>query len=200
MPKKIEEREYRAMPLMAPQSDPDNQYRASGYATTYNDPYLLFRMDGVDYYEEIASGAIDEKTDMSDVIFQFDHAGMVFARMSNGTLSLSQDEHGLKVDVDLSKTADARNMFENIQSGMVKEMSWAFTVDGQSYDKDTHTRKITHIRKVFDTSAVSIPANPNTEIVVARSFIDGEIEKELKEFEERETKKAKIRLMLELGK
>lgn len=196
MPKKIEEREYRAMPLMAP----TNEFRAEGYATTYNDPYLLFRMDDVDYYEEVAPDAIDEKTDMSDVIFQFDHAGMVFARMSNGTLSLSQDEHGLKVDADLSKTADARNMFENITSGMVKEMSWAFVVDGQEYDKKTHTRRITHIRKIYDVSAVSIPANPNTEIVAARSFIDGEIEKELKEFEAREAKKAKLRLLLELAK
>ena len=195
MPKKAE-REYRSMALMSP----TNEYRAEGYATTYSDPYLLFHMDDVDYFEEIAPDAIDERTDMSDVIFQFDHEGMVFARMSNGTLSLSNDEHGLKVDVDLSKTNDARNMFENISSGMVREMSWAFTVDGQKYDKDTHTRQITHIKKIYDVSAVSIPANPNTEIMAARSFIDGEIEKEIKEFEAREAKKAKLRLMLELGK
>lgn len=200
MPKKPNEREYRSMPLMQLKDGTENEFRASGYATTYNDPYLLIRMDDVDYFEEVAPDAIDEKTDMSDVIFQYDHDGMVFARMSNGTLALSSDEHGLKVDVDLSKTADARNMFENISSGMVKEMSWAFTVDGQEFDKETHTRKITHISKIFDVSAVSIPANPNTEIIVARSFINGEIEKELKEFEAREAKKAKIRLMLELGK
>lgn len=196
MPKKIEEREYRSMPLM----DTDSEFRAEGYATTFNDPYLLFRDGDTEYFEEIAPDAIDDKTDMSDVIFQYDHMGMVFARMSNGTLAINADEHGLKVNVDLSKTADARNMFENITSGMVKDMSWAFTVDGQKYDKETHTRTITHIRKIYDCSAVSIPANPNTEIVAARSFIDGEIAKELKEFEMREAKKAKIRLLLELGK
>lgn len=200
MPKKIEEREYRSMPLMQLKDGTEAEYRASGYATTYNDPYLLIRMDDVDYYEQVAPDAIDDKTDMSDVIMQFDHEGMVFARMSNGTLALSSDEHGLKVDVDLSKTADARNMYENIASGMVKEMSWAFIVDGQTYDKETHTRTITHVSKIFDVSAVSIPANPNSEIIVARSYINGEIEKELKEFQEREAKKAKIRLMLELGK
>lgn len=195
MPKKSE-REYRSMSLMTP----NTEYRAEGYATTYSDPYLLFRSEDTDYYEEVAPDAIDERTDMSDVIFQFDHEGMVYARMSNDTLSLSSDEHGLKVDVDLSKTADARNMFENISSGMVREMSWAFTVDGQKYDKDTHTRKITHVKKIYDVSCCSIPANPNTEIMAARSFIDGEIEKEIKEFEAREAKKAKLRLMLELGK
>ena len=199
MPKKIEEREYRSMPLMQLKDGTENEFRASGYATTYNDPYLLINIDpdGTVYVDNVQ---IDENTDMSDVIFQYDHDGMVFARMSNGTLALSSDDHGLKVDVDLSKTADARNMFENISSGMVKEMSWAFTVDGQEFDKESHTRKITHISKIFDVSAVSIPANPNTEIIVARSFINGEIEKELKEFEAREAKKAKIRLMLELGK
>lgn len=194
MPKKPE-REYRAMPLMN-----GTEYRAEGYATTFNDPYVLFRDEDVTYYESVDPNAIDEKTDMSDVIMQFDHEGMVFARMSNDTLQISSDEHGLKVVADLSKTADARNMFENIQSGMVKDMSWAFTVDGQRYDKETHTRTITHIRKIYDVSAVSIPANPNTEIMAARSFINGEIEKEIKEFEKREAKKAKLRLMLELGK
>jgi hypothetical protein len=194
MPKKPE-REYRAMPLMN-----GTEYRAEGYATTFNDPYVLFRDEDVTYYESVDPNAIDEKTDMSDVIMQFDHEGMVFARMSNDTLQISSDEHGLKVVADLSKTADARNMFENIQSGMVKDMSWAFTVDGQRYDKETHTRTITHIRKIYDVSAVSIPANPNTEIMAARSFINGEIEKEIKEFEMREAKKAKLRLMLELGK
>lgn len=196
MPKKSD-REYRSMPML---TEAETEYRATGYATTYSDPYLLFRSEGVDYFEMVAPDAIDERTDMSDVIFQFDHEGMVYARMSNDTLRISNDEHGLKVDVDLSKTADSRNMYENISSGMVKEMSWAFTVDGQEYDKETHTRKITHVRKIYDVSCVSIPANPNTEIMVARSFIDGEIEREIKEFEMREAKKAKLKLLLELGK
>lgn len=196
MPKKTNEREYRSMPLMTP----DTEFIAEGYATTFNDPYLLFRDEDVEYFEEVAPGAIDENTDMSDVIFQYDHMGMVFARMSNDTLSIKADEYGLKVIADLSKTADSRNMFENITSGMVKDMSWAFTVDGQKYDREKHLRTITHIRKIYDVSAVSIPANPNTEIMAARSYINGEIEKELKEFEMREAKKAKIRLLLELGK
>lgn len=196
MPKKVNEREYRSMPLMTP----DTEFIAEGYATTFNDPYLLFRDEDVEYFEEVAPGAIDENTDMSDVIFQYDHMGMVFARMSNDTLSINADDYGLKVIADLSKTTDSRNMFENITSGMVKDMSWAFTVDGQKYDREKHLRTITHIRKIYDVSAVSIPANPNTEIMAARSFIDGEIKKEIMEYEQREAKKAKIRLLLELGK
>ena len=194
MPKKPE-REYRAMPLMN-----GTEYRAEGYATTFNDPYVLFRDGDTVYYEAVDPNAIDDKTDMSDVIMQYDHEGMVFARMSNDTLHIEPDEHGLKVVADLSKTADARNMFENISSGMIKDMSWAFRVDGQKYDKEKRTRLITHVAKIYDVSAVSLPADPNTEIIAARSFIDGEIEKEIKEIEAREAKKARILLMVELGK
>lgn len=194
----VNNREYRAMPLMTGVADNENQYLVRGYATTFADRYFLFSFDGVDYYEEVAPEAIDERTDMSDVIFQYDHAGMVFARMSNNSLSIGSDEHGLLVEADLSRTADARNMRENIASGMVKDMSWAFIVDGQEFDRETNTRKITHIKKIFDVSAVSIPANPNTEIGVARSFINGEIEKDMQELLEREAKRKRLEILLNL--
>lgn len=196
MPNLPNEREYRAMPLMSG-VEGENEYLVRGYATTFDDPYKLYSFEGVDFFEVVDRNAIDENTDTSDVIFQFDHSGMVFARMSNDTLKLSVDSHGLAVDADLSKTSDARNMRENIASGMVREMSWAFVVDGQEYDKETHTRKITHIKKIYDVSAVSIPANPNT-YIAARSFIDGVIEKDLQELQEREEKKTKLRILLEV--
>ena len=182
----VNERKYRAMPLMAGVADAENQFLVRGYATTFSDPYVLFTFEGKTYYEEIAPDAIDERTDMSDVIFQYDHQGMVFARMSNNSLSIACDDHGLLVEADLSRTADARNMKENITSGMVKDMSWAFIVDGQEFDKDTLTRKITHIKKIFDVSAVSIPANPNTEIGAARSLLDGAVERDMQEVLEME--------------
>lgn len=198
MPYLPEQREYRSIPLerMLQESEEKN-YRVSGYATTFDDTYTLFSYDGVDYKEVIDRNAIDELTTMDDVIFQYDHGGMVFARKKNGTLQLSTDEHGLKVEADLSRTPDARNMFENIDSGMVSEMSWAFTVDKNSYDEETHTRTIKHIKRIFDVSAVSIPANPNTDIAAARAYIDGEIEKAAKEFLSREAQKRKIKLLVD---
>lgn len=198
MPYLPEQREYRSIPLERMLGNGnETEYRVSGYATTFSDPYTLFSFEGVDYKEQIDPNAIDADTDMSDVIFQYDHSGMVFARMSNGTLNISTDEHGLKVDADLSKTADARNMFENISSGMVKEMSWAFTVDKNEYDDENHVRIIKHVKRVYDVSAVSMPANPNTDIAAARSYIDGEIEKVKEEFLKREAQRKKIRLMID---
>lgn len=197
MPYLPESREYRSIPLERMLGNEEKEYRVSGYATTFSDPYTLFSYEGIDYKEQIDPNAIDADTDMSDVIFQYDHSGMVFARMSNGTLNLSTDEHGLKVEADLSKTSDARNMFENIDTGMVKEMSWAFTVDGNEYDSDNHIRTIRHIKRIYDVSAVSLPANPGTDIAAARSYIDGEIEKVKEEFLKREQQKKRIRLLID---
>lgn len=119
MPYLPEQREYRMMPLMESKAEgEENKYTVEGYATTFDDAYLLFNWEGTDYFETIDRNAIDENTVMDDVIFQYDHEGMVYARMHNGTLKLSVDDHGLKIVADLSKTADARNMFENIISGM----------------------------------------------------------------------------------
>lgn len=197
MPYLPNDREYRSIPLERMLGNEEKEYRVSGYATTFDDPYTLFSYEGIDYKEQIDPNAIDADTDMSDVIFQYDHSGMVFARMSNGTLKLSTDEHGLKVEADLSKTSDARNMFENIDTGMVKEMSWAFTVDRNEYDSDNHIRTIRHIKRIYDVSAVSLPANPGTDIAAARSYIDGEIEKVKEEFLKREQQKKRIRLLID---
>ena len=68
-------------------------------------------------------------------------------------------------------------MYESIKAGLVTQMSWAFTINAEEYDERTHTRTISSVKKVYDVSAVSIPANPNTDIS-ARSFWDGVIAEE----------------------
>lgn len=154
------------------------QYIVEGYATTYDDPYTLFEYDGIKYNETISRDAL-AGADMSDVIFLYNHEGMVFARQKNGTLSLTSDEKGLHVWADLGSTEDSRRMFESIKAGLVTQMSWAFTVADENYDEETHTRNITSVRKIYDVSAVSIPANPNTDISeAARRSFDGVIKAE----------------------
>lgn len=189
-------REYRmvTLPDMQFRALEDEDYIVEGYATTFNERYELFNVDGISYGEEIDGAALNE-ADMTDVIFLYNHEGMVFARQSNGTLMLSINEHGLHVRADLSKTQAARDMYESIKAGLVTQMSWAFTVREDSYDNETHTRRILGVKKVFDTSAVSIPANPNTDIS-ARSYFDGVIEAERAERLEREKKVEEIKELL----
>lgn len=175
-------------------------YIVEGYATTFDEPYCLYTdTDGNEYFEVVDRKALDA-TDMNDVIFQYDHAGMVFARQKNGTLHLSIDEHGLKVVADLSSTEASRNMYEAIASGLVSEMSFAFTISEDAYDKKSRTRTILGIQKLYDVSAVSIPANPGTDIS-ARSYFEGCIEEERREAaeaEKREAQKQRIRILTEV--
>lgn len=180
-------REYRTMVLRA--MDPDGaeveneEKRVTGYASTFNEPYTLYEDDWIVFREQVAPEAFDN-TDMSDVIMQYDHAGRVFARISNGTLTVGPDEKGLLVNADLGGTELGRQLYDEIRGGYTDKMSFGFTVatdeelrsDREDGRRDI-LRTITGIAKLYDVSAVSIPANDGTSIGVStRSRIDGAIE------------------------
>lgn len=190
-----ENREYRSIPMeirMEQREDGESSFLVEGYASTF-EPYVMFEDEGIQYKEQIDPKAFEE-CDMSDVIFVKDHEGTVFARTKNGTLELSIDEHGLFTRTDLSKTASAREMYEEIKAGMYSQMSFAFIVREDDYDKKEHLRTIRKIDKLFDVSAVSFPANPGTDIsATTRSYFDGVIEMERAErlAYEQELKEAK---------
>jgi HK97 family phage prohead protease len=190
-----EEREYRNMPMMetrAAGEGEEQSFVVEGYATTF-EPYTLFEMDGIQYKEQIMPDAFEE-ADLTDVIFVKDHEGTVFARTKNGSLTLSVDNHGLMSRADLGRTSAAREMHEEIEAKMYTQMSFAFTVAEDSYDSEKHLRKIRRIKKLYDVSAVSFPANPGTDISVAtRSRFDGFIEQEKAERLAKEAKLAAAR-------
>lgn len=192
------EREYRsfAQIIQRDLDDDNKKYMVEGYASTF-EPYTLWTTeDGVEIKEQISPDAFNE-TDFSDVVFRIDHAGPVFARTSNDLIDLSVDDHGLKSIIDLSKTEKARGVFEDIEAGMYPQMSFAFTVEREAWDRETHTRHIEKIGKLYDVSAVSFPANPGTEIGVSlRDRINGEIEAETAERLEAERQRLILQLRL----
>jgi HK97 family phage prohead protease len=195
----VKDREYRAIlqPFQVAQEKRiDSDYYVEGFATTFNKPYELYEWDGVKYYETIDRNALNE-ADMTDIIFQFDHEGKVLARQSNKTLGIEPKDEGLFIFADLSKSPAARDMYQEIDSGLVTKMSWAFTVAEDSYNKDTRTRTILKVKKIYDVSAVSIPANSSTDIS-ARSFFNGVIEKEKQELLERRKKILKLLIEMEM--
>ena len=174
-----ENREYRNFPMVEVRKEGENEpsFLVEGYASTF-ETYVLFEDEGIEYKERILPEAFDN-CDMSDVIFLKDHEGTVFARTKNNTLTLEVDKNGLLTKTDLSKTSASREMFEEISTGMYSQMSFAFIVDDDEYNTTEHLRTIRHIKKIFDVSAVSFPANPTTDISVAtRSRFDGFIEQE----------------------
>lgn len=202
----VKEREYRTMttPMMARGQVEHTQrfeteYYVEGYATTFDSPYLMYEIDGIKYYEKIDRNAL-AGADMSDVIMQYDHRGTVFARnkMPPGKppcLIIEPQEGGLFIAADLSLTDESKSLYNNIEAGLVYKMSWAFRIAEDAYDRDTRTRTILRIRKVYDVSAVSYPANPDTDIA-ARSYFDGVIEIEKREALARQRELIKLKSKL----
>ena len=153
------------------------EYRIEGYASTFA-PYEMCEIDGQKYFERIEPTAFDE-CDMSDVVLRVDHAGAVYARTSAGTVLLNTDEHGLHIEADLSRTANSRALYDEIEAGNYPQMSFCFTVPegGDWYDEESRTRVIGKINKLYDVSPVSFPANPTTELHArALEWFNGAIE------------------------
>jgi hypothetical protein len=178
----------------------ESTHYVEGYATTFEDPYTLFEgRDGWKYIEVIDRHALDG-ADFSDVIFQYDHEGRVYARNTNNTLYFEPNDHGLFIAADLSKTSLARQMHEDIAAGNVTRMSWAFVPSEETYTEDREnkvfTTRITRVSKVYDVSAVSYPADPNTEIS-ARNLVNGEIEaRRLRESQQRNMERRRREIAL----
>ena len=197
-------RQFRSMTMGIADGE---EYRVEGYATTFNEPYLLYKYDDVEVWEQVSEKAFED-TDMSDVIMQYDHEGRVFARLSNNTLELNVDDKGLLINAYLGGTQLGRGLYEDIKGGYITKMSFGFTVDEDEIEEVSNedgvkvTRTITKIGKLYDVSAVSIPANDATEIS-ARNYCDGviaelEAERLQRAQEKRERQIKKLRLELEL--
>ena len=175
--------QYREMQMRA--ADVDDRMIVEGYATTFNEPYVLWEDEEMRILEQVDAGAF-EGADMRDVIMQYDHRGHVFARIRNNTLDVRTDDKGLFISADLGGTEIGRQLYTEIKGGYTDKMSFAFTVTDENVDRRTEgnkrivTRTITKIGKLYDVSAVSVPANDGTSIS-ARSFCDGIIKEELEE-------------------
>lgn len=179
------DREYRAMMLGIEQraegEEIADEMVVSGYATTFNEPYLLWSDDDMEIWEQVSDRAFDN-ADMSDCIMQYNHEGRVFARVKNDTLIVRPDEKGLFVRADLGGTDIGRGLYQEISGGYTDQMSFGFTVEKderviteEEGNKTKMLRTILSVGRLFDVSAVSIPANPSTFIQSVR-FLDGAID------------------------
>ena len=205
------DREYRDMTMEVRTAEeveiPDERKIVTGYASTFNEPYTLYEDENWRFKEVVDARAFDN-TDMSDTIMQFDHSGRVFARISNNTLKVTPDERGLLIEADLGGTELGRQLYEEIRGGYTNKMSFGFTVDGDEMldtkdvdGKALTVRTITSVRKLYDVSAVSLPANDATSISV-RNLTDGEIERiqaERLEAEKLELRRKKLMLEIDLS-
>lgn len=185
-----EGRQYRSFELSSfeRRTLEDGQMTVSGYATTFDQPYELYREPGYVVMERVLREAFDG-CDMEDVIVQYDHRGRVFARTSNNTLRLDVDDIGLHNEIYLGGTEIGRQLYAEIDGGYTTKMSYGYRlredgVESRVIDElDDGTiivmRTVRGIARLYDVSAVSLPANDATSISV-RSAADGVI-REIKE-------------------
>ena len=209
MPMKVNEREYREFCIdrqAEVRTLEDGQEVVEGYATTW-DEYLLWDDGEYRMLERVDEHAYDE-CDMSDIIFQLNHEGRVYARGSNKTLTVTADDHGLKTVAYLGGTDAGRQLLEEIKGGYLTRMSQGFRVkqekrevveDRENRRVDIH-RTILKMEKLYDVSVVSLPANDATSIS-ARSVCEGviaEVKQERLAIEAQRRKKEQIAIMADM--
>lgn len=180
------DREYRNFEVRALEQTEEGQEQKKvvrGYASTFENAYTLYD-DGEYVIREIIDSHAFDDTDMEDVIMQYDHEGRVFARASNGTLRVNADEVGVAIEADLGGTELGRQIYDEVRGGYTNKMSVGMKIDRsrdvwtseQLNGKTVETRRVMRVARLYDVSAVSIPANDATSISV-RALVDGVIDK-----------------------
>lgn len=170
------DRHYRAFDFELREKTEDGRMIVRGRPIVFNQETVIWEYDGVQYKEVIDARALDGAK-MDDVVLNIDHSGKPAAKTKNGTLRLEVRQDGLHMEADLSQNATGRELYEDIEKGFYDKMSFAFSVEEDSYNRETHTRTILKIKRLYDVSAVTFAAYEQTSIS-ARSWAEAQRDKE----------------------
>ena len=164
-------REFQNFEIRAKEDDNSQDLSIEGVACVFDTETVLFEDGDIQYKEKVDKNAF-KNADISDVIFNYNHGGRVYARTRNDSLHLEVKEDGLHVTVRLNPNDEGHmQLYRDIKSGLIDKMSYAYTVSEEAYDTETHTRTVLAIKKLYDVSAVDIPAY-NCTSISARSVLD----------------------------
>ena len=153
---------------------------AEGAGMTFTGYAAVFNSDSepLPFIERIAPGAFSRSLRSRNEIKMFvNHdTGQVLASKRAGTLRLSEDSHGLRVEADLPDTTAGRDMAYLIKRGDVADMSFGFSVPrgGDSWSDDGATRELREVRLHEVSIVTGFPAYAATTASV-RS-LDGLVE------------------------
>jgi hypothetical protein len=153
--------------------------KVSGYAAVFGQAADI----GGYFKEIIARGAFKEAIGRDDVVFLINHEGLPLARTRSGTLTLKEDDKGLRIDTVLdAEDPDVKSITGKMKRGDLDKMSFAFRATKQEWDETTDppTRTITEV-ELFDVSIVTQPAYDGTSIAL-RSLEDMRKETKRKNF------------------
>ncbi|CAN5407954.1 hypothetical protein BH09ACT7_BH09ACT7_05060 [soil metagenome] len=167
----VDVRELRATGKFEIRAAGTGELELAGYASTF-EPYDIYGGPAKGgWIEQLDPRAFDrtlrEKPDLHLLI---NHEGMPLARTKSGTLILSVDTHGLRVEAKLDRSdPDVQRLETKMARGDMDEMSFAFRVTAQTWsaapnsaDPQSH-RMITEVNlHKGDVSVVNFGANPTT--------------------------------------
>ncbi|NBW11019.1 MAG: HK97 family phage prohead protease [Caulobacteraceae bacterium] len=154
----IERRNFAGLELRADESQP---IQIVGYPAVFG----AWSEDLGGFREIIRPGAFARTLAAgADVRFLVNHDGAPLARTRSGTMSLTEDDRGLRMVAMLSPTdPEAVSLAEKIRRGDIDQMSFAFRAIRDSWDYKTSTRELLDV-ELIDVSAVTYPAYPDASI------------------------------------
>lgn len=148
--------------------------KVEGYAAVFGQEADI----GGFFREVIDSGAFSEAIGRDDVVFLINHDGLPLARTRSGTLTLTEDDHGLKMATTLDPDdPDVKSISGKMKRGDLDKMSFAFYPEIEEWDEsgDTPLRTVKKA-SLHDVSIVTSPAYDGTEIGLRslQAFRDGQ--------------------------
>ena len=150
----------------------DGSLKVSGYAATFNQ-----EADGLNFREKIAPGAFSRSLASSEPVYlliNHDTDGIPLASTRSGTLVLTEDDHGLRMDANLDPSNPRAQEFASaVKRGDMTKMSFSFTLgqDGDSRDGGVRTLKNLNL---FEVSGVTWPAYSSTDLSARSAEIEAE--------------------------
>lgn len=158
------DREERTFPLAELRIEDGDRPKIVGYASVFNQ-----MSDDLGGFKEIVRpGAFKKTIAESDIRALFNHdPNYVLGRKKTGTLTLEEDEHGLRISVDPPDTTWARDLLTSIKRGDIDQMSFGFkTIKDEWEKRDGENLRFLDEARLFDISPVTFPAYPQTTVAV----------------------------------
>jgi len=120
-------------------SDEGDSLHLTGYASLTGVTY-----DVGWFTETIEPGAFKRTlSENPDVQLLINHTGMPIARTKSGTLTLTEDERGLRVEADLDpEDPDVKSLKRKMDRKDIDQMSFAFLPTAQDWNEDFTARKV----------------------------------------------------------
>lgn len=141
----------------------ETSIRVAGYAAIFGEVAMIG-----DYFEEvIAPGAFAAALERGDdTVFLINHRDLPLARTGSGTLRLTEDARGLRVETDLDGTdPDVCRIVPKMKRGDLSKMSFAFRAKRDEWDETGEVPRRTILEvELYDVSIVTDPAYQGTEI------------------------------------